>query len=67
MNWQPIDQAPQNTKEMFVVIALGVSFSNVSNYTSDPYCVWSQDGKFMRWPHEFSPTHFCTLPSKDTK
>jgi hypothetical protein len=32
-------------------------------YTTEPYCVWLEDGGFIcsRWPHSFKPTHFCLL------
>ncbi len=60
--WKPISKAPTNTKAMFVVKAFNVKIGGVS-YTSDPYCVWSENGKFIRWPHPFSPTHYCELPT----
>ncbi len=62
MNWRPISEAPKNTKKMFVVKAVNVYHFGTRPYTSDPYCVWAENGVFVRWPHEFSPTHFCELP-----
>ncbi len=60
-NWQPIETAPKNRKKMFVVKAFNVKI-NDRPYTSDPYCVWSENGKFVRWPHSFEPTHWLELP-----
>jgi hypothetical protein len=58
--WQPIETAPKEyTKEMFVVIAIG---ANGGKYNTDPYCVWYDDGDFIRWPHSFKPTHWMPLP-----
>ena len=64
-HWQPIDTAPQQGREMFVVKAFNVmtgAFSNGRSYTSDPWCVWrAADGGLARWPHEFQPTHWMPL------
>lgn len=59
--WQSIESAPKNRKRMFVVIAKDIIVHG-RNYTSDPYCVWVEDGVFCRWPHKFLPTHWCELP-----
>jgi hypothetical protein len=66
MKWLPIATCPNSKLDgMFVVIAIdikpvsGASFT----YTSDPYCVWYDDGYFVRWPHLYHPTHWCELPS----
>lgn len=64
--WQPIDTAPQGSREMFVVKAFDVcnGFTGGRPYTSDPYCVWrNDDGGFSRWPHNFQPTHWAPLPA----
>jgi hypothetical protein len=65
MNWLPIEGAPVG-KEMFVVCAINVSNGFVGgNYTSDPWCVWQYEpGEFMRWPHNFPPTHYLPLPAR---
>jgi len=58
--WMPINTAPRDTKEMFVVRAFNVvnGFTGCLPYTTDPWCVWrEQDGSFARWPHNFMPTH----------
>lgn len=61
--WQPIETAPSEGRELFVVRAFNVRVGDVL-YTSDPWCVWRcRDGGFARWPHEFAPTHWCLLPS----
>jgi hypothetical protein len=57
--WQPIGNlsyAGIKGREMFVVKSLR------PEYNSDPYCVWRENDKFVRWPHEFAPTHFMKLP-----
>ena len=64
MKWIPINELDVKHAQMFTVIALDVSFGNVKNYNSDPYCVWKEGDKYIRWPHEFEPTHFVYLPSK---
>jgi len=65
--WRPIETAPTDTKTMFVVIALGVKPVGTFPYDSDPYCVWHHDGVFVRWPHDFPPTHWLPLPPKTRK
>ena len=61
--WRPISEAPKNTKKMFVVRASNVFVgSGRTKYTTDPYCVWTEDGEFVRWPHNFPPTEFMELP-----
>jgi len=62
--WLPISTAPKVREpyRMFVVIAVDVRVGNGTRYTTDPYCVWPEDGKFVRWPHPFPPTHWMPLP-----
>ena len=64
MNWQPIETAPKDTREMFVVRAFFVrnGFTGGIEYTSDPWCVWWDGDGFARWPHNFPPTHWTSLP-----
>ena len=59
--WQPIETAPKETTQMFVVVAFGAKVG-ATPYNSDPWCVWHQRGEFVRWPHKFSPTHWMPLP-----
>lgn len=61
MEWLPIDTAPAGSREMFVVRGFDVSVGS-GMYTTDPWCVFVLDGKFVRWPHQFPPTHWCKLP-----
>ena len=61
MKWQPIETAPKETTQMFVVVAFGAKVG-ATPYNSDPWCVWHQRGEFVRWPHKFSPTHWMPLP-----
>lgn len=62
-SWLPIPPDLKETREMFVVKAIGVYFGSVKKYTSDPYCVWYENGQFVRWPHkDFQPTHYLKLP-----
>lgn len=63
--WQPIETAPKDGRQMFVVQGFNVTNQNVGvrNYTTDPYCVWpGKTGGWLRWPHEFPPTHWMPLP-----
>lgn len=65
MKWQPIEELDivKGDRTMFVVKSFGYVFPNTGViYTSDPYCVWKEGDSFVRWPHYFSPTHFCMLP-----
>lgn len=65
-SWQPIDRLPEtykSNKRMFVVIGIGIQVGSVKNYTTDPYCVWCEGDGFVRWPHDFMPTHFFELPT----
>ncbi len=59
--WLPIETAPKETTQMFVVVAFGAKVG-ATPYNSDPWCVWHQRGEFVRWPHKFSPTHWMPLP-----
>ena len=59
--WHPIETAPKETTQMFVVVAFGAKVG-ATPYNSDPWCVWHQRGEFVRWPHKFSPTHWMPLP-----
>ena len=63
--WQPIETAPKETTQMFVVVAFGAKVG-ATPYNSDPWCVWHQRGEFVRWPHKFSPTHWMPLPDAPT-
>jgi hypothetical protein len=71
--WMTIDKLHEHVKgrEMFVVRAFDVNVHGGSDgytYITDPYCVWYEPAtshrtdKFVRWPHNFPPTHFCLLP-----
>lgn len=64
--WLPIKTLPtSDNKEMFVVIGINISGLGSSPYTTDPYCVWKEGDKYVRWPHPFEPTHWCPLPSRE--
>ena len=60
--WLPIETLSTRDKKMFVVIAIQADIGTMFAYTSDPYCVWKEGDKFIRWPHDFPPTHYCELP-----
>lgn len=62
--WYPIETAPKDGKTMFVVIGFGV---RGGTYNTDPYAVWKEGEKFVRWPHDFEPTHWTPLPPNPTK
>lgn len=64
--WLPIETAP-NGRGMFVVQAFNVETGLSTpgggrRYTTDPWCVWKCKGEFVRWPHDFPPTHWTSLP-----
>lgn len=65
--WKPIAELPEDYKtnrRMFVVIGIDVHPVNPDhNYTTDPVCVWMDDGAFMRWDWDFQPTHFYLIPN----
>lgn len=58
----PIDTMSVKDKTMFVAIAIDVEGFVSRPYTTDPYCVWKEGDKFVRWPHKFPPTHWLPLP-----
>lgn len=58
--WQPIESAPKVKHPMIVVRG---HFAD-RNYTTDPWCVFWQDGKWERWPHKDAPTHWMPLPAR---
>lgn len=63
--WQSIETAP-HTRKCFVVQGFNVqpTATSMAGYTTDPYCVWRGDsGEFVRWPHQFPPTHWMPLPT----
>lgn len=53
---------------MFVVRGFDVlTIATGIKYTTDPYCVWYEEGEFVRWPHRFPPTHWMPLPPPPKK
>lgn len=61
--WRPIETAPHENRDMFIVKAFNVSGVGSGLYTSDAWAVWrTVEGGFSRWPHKFSPTHWTPLP-----
>lgn len=67
MKWRPIDTAPaagERPISMFLVMGIEVAVGDSCHlYTTDPYAVWrDNEGGFVRWPHEFAPTHWCPIP-----
>lgn len=65
--WLKIENLPDYYKTkptMFVVKAFDVlpMQNSIYKYTSDPYCVWLENGEYVRWPHPFPPTHYLELP-----
>lgn len=69
MFWYEISHLPTmyiDNRVMFVVKAFNVfpTDTAIFKYTSDPYCVWIENGKFVRWPHPFPPTHYAVLPDE---
>lgn len=65
--WLPIETAPKDSREMFVVRAFNVDPIGIGkgfSYTSDAYAVFrADDGAFVRWPHTWPPTHWMPLPA----
>jgi hypothetical protein len=60
--WMPIETAPKDGRTLFVVQGFNVK-GRTTTYTTDPYCVWPDErAGWIRWPHEFSPTHWMPLP-----
>lgn len=68
MKWLPIEDIPVGMgRKMFVVKAVGITpISTMPDYkyTTGPWCVFMDDGEFVRWPHQYAPTHFCLLPEE---
>lgn len=66
MEWLPIESAPKDGREMYVVRGFDIKPNKkylISRYTTDPYCVWPDGkGNWARWPHPFPPTHWMPLP-----
>lgn len=70
--WQPIETLPVKqmleSREMFVVRGFNVEGVATGPYTTDAYTVWLeyQDcgccHRFVRWKHNFAPTHWMPLP-----
>ncbi len=62
--WLPIESLPEMGRTMFVVKAINIYPTETTShvYNTDPYCVWKDGDKFVRWPHPFQPTHYCLLP-----
>ena len=60
--WIDIKENPPEENEMVVFKAFNVEFHNVTSYTTYPYCGWVEGEMFVRWPHEFPPTHYFRLP-----
>lgn len=60
--WQPIETAPIEGREMFIVIGFNVEGSYGCRYDTNPYFVRRQGFGFVDWPHHFRPTHWMPLP-----
>ena len=58
MKWRTIDSAPKERGPMIVVRGV----FKERGYVTDPWCVFWQEGKWQRWPHEDPPTHWLELP-----
>lgn len=59
-----LDSVVLGLREMFIVRAIKKKCIPGSGYeyTSDPYCVWREKDNYVRWPHNYAPTHFMLLP-----
>jgi hypothetical protein len=63
VGWVPVgEQLPASSAQ---VLLIAVNPEEVNhNYTTDPYAGWiTPEGKWCRWPHPFSPTHWQPLPA----
>lgn len=60
--WVSLSKDKLEDKEIVVFKAVGVPVGSARNYTTDPWCGWMMNGEFVRWPHDFPPTHFLRLP-----
>ncbi len=62
--WHPVkilDEMAIPDRVMFLAFAK-FKMPNGKDYLTDPYCVWREDGKFVRWPHlQQLPTHVRLL------
>lgn len=58
--WMPIDTLPAGS--FFVLLRANKRGDGIS-YITDPYCGWkNKDGRYVRWPHDFPPTHWMPIP-----
>lgn len=58
MKWLPIETAPKARYPMIVVRG-----TLRSGYITDPWCVWRDGEKWVRWPHREPPTEWTPLPT----
>jgi hypothetical protein len=57
------ERLPEIGREMFVVRGFDViPCEGCRPFTTDAYAVWLEGDKFVRWPHNFPPTHWMLLP-----
>lgn len=65
LKWEPIENAPRQKYPLIVVHGFYPSGLNDSGYryTTDPWCVFWQNNKWERWPHQKPPTHYLELPA----
>jgi len=62
VGWQPIETAPKDCRTLFIVRSFNQVIKKRGPYTTDAYVVWHEDESFIRWPHNFPPTHWASLP-----
>ena len=60
--WISLKEKMPEFKKIVVFKAFDVDVGVGSLYTTDPYCGWIQGQEFVRWPHQFPPTHYAELP-----
>lgn len=61
--WVNLEDETPSEREHVVFKAFNVEYQKGKFYTTDPYCGWINEiGEFVRWPHNFPPTHFYRLP-----
>lgn len=74
--WLPIEtlliDQLLDSKEMFVVRGFNIEGVASFPYKTDAYAVWLEPDrdhqyKFVRWPHNFRPTHWAPLPPEPKK
>lgn len=55
--WKRVEEELPESRKLVLLVSVR------PDYTTDYYCGWVSRGEWVRWPHQFPPTHWQPLPA----